>query len=159
MKKLLIICAIVLLSSCDILKESSKRKTDIQATEQIETRTVRKGDTIKFQVPKITYKDTTIVKTNYVNRTQARVNYNSEGAVSSVECISSEINELRREIRTFTDNSKEKESSKEESFQSEIIIYIMLGLAVIVCGALFVFMWQARKQADGIKLIAEKLLN
>lgn len=155
MKKLLIICAILSLYSCDILKESSKQKKDIKATEEIETRTVRKGDTIKFQVPKITYKDTTIVKTNYINRTEARVSYDDTGAVSSVECISSEINELRREIRTITDNSKEKESTKEESFQSEIVIYIMLGLAVIVCGALLVFMWQARKQTNSIETIAE----
>ena len=55
------------------------------------------------------------------------------------------INELREEIRTFQDNSKEKESTKEESFQSEIIIYIMLGLAFIICTALMVFMWQMRK--------------
>lgn len=157
MKKLLMICVIVTLSSCDILKESSKRKTDIQATEQIETRTVRKGDTIKFQVPKITYKDTTIVKTNYVNRTEARVNYNSKGDVSSIECISSEINELRKELRTISDNSKEKESSKEESFQSEIIIYIMLVLAVILCGGLLVFMWQARKQSKVFESVLQKI--
>jgi len=158
MKKLLIICVILSLSSCDVLKQSAKTKKDIQATEQIETRTVRKGDTIRFEVPKITYKDTTIVKTNYVNRTEARVRYDDTGNISSVECISAEINELKRELRTFVDQSKDKTKDKEESFQSEIIIYFMLGLGVIICGALFIFMWQARKQGDLLTAIASKMI-
>lgn len=158
MKKILILLLVLSFYSCDSLKTAQKNKKDIQLTETIKTQTKRAGDTLRLQIPKITYKDTTIVKTNYINRTEARIAYDSKGD-ATVECISSEINELREEIRTLSDNSKEKESSKEESFQSEIIIYIMLGLAVILCGGLFVFMWQARKQADGIKLIAEKLLN
>ena len=138
----ILILFLLFFTSCDILKESQKTKKDIQATEEIETRTVRKGDTIKFQVPKITYKDTTIVKTNYVNRTEARVNYDNTGAVSSVECISSEINELRRELRTITDNSKEKESKKEEIFRSDFIIYIMAALLLMF----MFFIWRLERR-------------
>lgn len=145
MKKLLIICAILSLSSCDILKESQKVKKDITESETIKTQIKRAGDTLRIEVPKITYKDTTIVKTNYVNRTEARITYDKNGN-TSVECISSEINELREEIRTFQDNSKEKESKKEESFQSEIVIYVMLGLALIV----LIFMWKMKSQTNAI---------
>jgi hypothetical protein len=82
-------------------------------------------------VPKITYKDTTIVKTNYVNRTEARVTYDSDGN-KTIECISSEINELKEEIRTITDNSKLKENSKETSFQPITILYIFIGLGILL---------------------------
>ena len=85
-------------------------------------------------MPKVTYKDTTIVKTNYINRTEARIRYDSQGN-KTVECISSEINELKEEIRTLNDNSKIKASTKETSFNSVNILYIFLGLAFL----LFVF--------------------
>ena len=147
---------ILSLYSCDILKQTSKQKKDIAATEEIETRTTRKGDTIRLEIPKITYKDTTIVKTNYVNRTEARVRYDNAGNVAAVECISAEINELRRELRTITDNSKEKTKDKEESFQSEIVIYVMIGLAVIIIVVFYIFMKQLSGQTEVLKAIANK---
>lgn len=118
-------------TSCDILKESQKTKKDIQQTEIIRTQIKRAGDTLRLQVPKITYKDTAIVKTNYINRTEARIRYDSQGD-KTVECISSEINELKEEIRTLNDNSKIKASTKETSFNSIIILYICLGLSFLL---------------------------
>lgn len=158
MKKLLILCAILSLASCDILKESQKVKNDIERTESIKKELTRPADTIRLQVPKITYKDTTIFKTNYVNRTEARITYDNKGN-AEIECIQSGITELTEEFRTFKDQSKEKESSKEESFQSEIILYIMLGLAVIILGAVFVFMWQMKSQSKLMTSIAQKLIT
>lgn len=119
------------LTSCDVLKESQKEKRDVAASEQIETRTTRAGDTLRIEVPKITYKDTTITRVNRVNRTEARITYDTNGN-ASVECISAEINELRRELRTITDNSKLKDSSKETSFQPVTILYIFIGLAILL---------------------------
>lgn len=144
---------ILSLASCDILKQTSKQKKDIAATEEIETRTTRKGDTIRLEIPKITYKDTTIVKTNYVNRTEARVRYDNAGNVAAVECISAEINELRRELRTITDNSKEKTKDKEENFRSDFIIYIMAGVVIIF----MFFIWRSEQKINKvIDVIARK---
>lgn len=141
MKKTIIILLLLSLYSCDILKESQKVKKDIQASETIKTQIKRKGDTLRLQIPKITYKDTTIVKTNYVNRTEARITYDSKGN-ADVECISAELDIFKEEIRTLVDNSKEKESKKEESFQSELIIYFMIGMAIIVLGGVYMFLKQ-----------------
>lgn len=156
MKKLLIICLLFSLYSCDILKESQKLKRDVQSTESIKTQIKRKGDTLTLQIPKITYKDTTIVKTNYVNRTEARIIYDSSGN-KTVECISAELDVFKEEFRTLIDNSKEKQSNKEESFQSEIIIYLTLGLGVIICGALIIFLWQIKGQSKAIFAVLEKI--
>lgn len=141
MKKTIIILLLLSLYSCDILKESQKVKKDIQASETIKTQIKRKGDTLRLQIPKITYKDTTIVKTNYVNRTEARITYDSKGN-ADVECISAELDIFKEEIRTLVDNSKEKESKKEESFQSELIIYFMIGIVIIVLGGFYMFLKQ-----------------
>jgi len=125
---------LLLLSGCDSLKTANKNKVDRQETETIRTQIKRSGDTLRIEIPKVTYKDTTIVKTNYINRTEARIRYDSQGN-KTVECISSEINELKEEIRTLNDNSKIKASTKETSFNSVNLLYIFLGLGFL----LFVF--------------------
>jgi hypothetical protein len=145
MKKLIILLVLLSFFSCDITKRAVKGKNDINQTETVETKTVRSGDTLRISIPKVTYKDTTIVKTNYVNRTEARITYDNKGN-AEIECISAEIQEFRKEMRTLVDKSKAKESEKEENFDASAILYFMIGLAVIVCGAMFVFMWQLSKQ-------------
>lgn len=155
-KLLLLLTIIMVTTSCDILKESQKTKNNVQSTESIKTQVRRPGDTLTIQIPKVTYRDTTIVKTNYINRTEARITYDKQGN-ASVDCISAEINELREEMRTLNDTSKVKESSKEESFQSEIIIYIMLGIAVIVLGAFALLLWQLNKQGSALRAVLERL--
>lgn len=132
-------------TSCDILKNKQKTKKDITQTESIKTQIKRAGDTLKIQIPNITYKDTTIVKTNYVNRTEARVTYDSSGN-KTIECISAELDIFREEFRTLIDQTKEKDKVKESSFQSEIVIYIVIGVVLI-----FLFLiWRAEKKIDAL---------
>lgn len=160
MKKSLILIVLLSFFSCDITKRAVKSKNDIESSETIETKTVRSGDTLRIEIPKVTYKDTTIVKTNYINRTEARIRYDSQGN-ADVECISAEIQEFRKEMRTLVDKTKNKDSEKEENFDASAILYFMIGLAVVVCGALFVFMWQLSKQAKVsssiMKVLSDKI--
>ena len=44
-----------LLQSCDIQKESFKQKNDFETNERIETKEVRKGDTVPYIVPNVIY--------------------------------------------------------------------------------------------------------
>jgi ATP-dependent Zn protease len=160
-KKLLILCAILSLSSCDILKESQKTKRDIQANATEKVTVKNSGGSITSDIlpekerPKDAQgkiKDTiVVVKKDEITKT---IYYKPDGSVrTTVECPDTFITEER--TLDLIDQSKEKESTKEESFQSEIIIYFMLGLAVIFCCGLFIFMWQARKQTEGMSTIAK----
>jgi cobalamin biosynthesis Mg chelatase CobN len=146
LKKILVIAFVLSFNSCDVLKSARKQKNDIQSTEKIEVKTTRKGDTIRFEVPKITYKDTTIVKTNYVTRTQARVNYNAQGGISSIECISAEINELRREIRTINDQSKTKEQEKEKTTNTSAMVLSIIAIGIALAIILVAGIWIISRQ-------------
>ena len=143
-----LIFLLLFFTSCDILKDKQKVKKDITQTESIKTQIKRAGDTLKIQIPNITYKDTTIVKTNYVNRTEARVTYDSNGN-KTIECISAELDIFREEFRTLIDQSKEKDKVKESNFQSETIIYVVVGVVII-----FLFLiWRAEKKIDALMVL------
>ena len=143
-----LIFLLLFFTSCDILKDKQKVKKDIKQTESIKTQIKRAGDTLKIQIPNITYKDTTIVKTNYVNRTEARVTYDSNGN-KTIECISAELDIFREEFRTLVDQSKEKDKVKESNFQSETIIYVVVGFVLV----LLFFIWRAEKKIDALMVL------
>ena len=155
-RALLLALLLAVLVGCDSLKTAQKTKRDVQTSETIKTQTKRAGDTLRLQVPKVTFRDTTIVKTNYINRTEARIAYDTNGN-ATVECISAEINELREEIRTLSDTSKEKESTKETSFQSEVILYAFLGLALLIVIVGVAFFWAMSKQSSQILAVLNKI--
>lgn len=122
--------------SCDIMKEAAKTKSDTGFKENIETKTFRKGDTVTYEIPKITYKDTTIYRTNRQGTTIKTV-YDQTGSIASIDCFASAIAEFKKENREFKESLKEKESKKTENFDSTFIFYIMGGLVLIVFFALF----------------------
>ena len=122
MKKIIIT---ILLASVTWSCAVTKDKKDIQATEKIETREVRKGDTVTYVVPNIIYKDTVITTTSKQG-TVLKTYYNSSGQISKADCIGAEIELLRSEMRTYTDNSKTKESTP------DWYIYVLIGVVVIV---------------------------
>ncbi len=126
-------------SSCDVLKKTVKNQEDRTLTESTETITKRLGDTVRYEIPKITYKDTTIYKTNRVTGTTQVVRYNDKGMIDLVECQSGAIDELKRTNKELIEAIKEKDKTKETDFQSEIIIFIMLGFVLIVVLAFFMF--------------------
>lgn len=141
MKKLLIIPLILILTSCDILKQSRKEKKDVTTNEKIETREVRKGDTVTYIIPNIRYKDT-IITTVSTQGTILKTYFDKSGQVVKNDCISAEIELLRLEMRTIIDQSKTKESTKTEKIGMDLIPYLFgviafLGLVVVI--ALFLY--------------------
>lgn len=145
---------ILALTSCDVLKRTTKTREDRTVTESTETLTKREGDTVRYKIPKITYKDTTIYKTNRITGTTQVVRYNDEGMIDLVECQSGAIEELKRTNKALIEAIDNKDKSKETSFNSEIIIYFMVGLVLIVCVlAFFVFKYISKNTAIVNKLL------
>jgi hypothetical protein len=141
MKPSITILLLLSLTSCDIMKKSTKTKTDIVATEEIQTKTTRKGDTVTFIIPKITYKDT-VITTVSTQGTILKTYFDKSGQVVKSDCISSEIELLRLEMRTIVDQSKTKDKQKTEQYGVGLIPWLFgviafLGLSVII--ALFMY--------------------
>ena len=117
-----------LLQSCDIQKQATKEKKDIDYSEQVKTETLRKGDTVSFLVPK--YKDTTIYVTNRQGTT-IRTIYDKQGDVSNIDCYASTIKELTEMNIKLIDQSKSKEKIKEESYFDNPLLWIIIAFAVV----------------------------
>lgn len=146
------------LMSCDIQKQALKQKNDIDFTERIETKEIRKGDTVTYIVPVIRYKDTIITTVSHQG-TILKTYYDKEGNISKSDCISAEIDLLRNEIRILSDQSKTKESSKEENLNTDWILIlggVLVLMFFILIVALFIFFKQQYKKTD---LLFELLKN
>lgn len=122
--------------ACDVHKKAWKSKTDTALTEETETKTFRKGDTVHYEVPNVTLKDTTIY-TYSRQGTTSKIVYDNQGNVSSVDCISAaiELYEKRRTELEQTEKNKAKE--KTEEFDSNIVLYFVCGFVLILCFALY----------------------
>lgn len=136
MKTLIKIILIVFLTSgicsCEIQKEASKQKNEIDFTEKIETKEIRKGDTVTYIVPVIKYKDTVITTVSHQG-TILKTYYDKDGNISQSDCISAEIDLLRNEIRTLSDQSTNENIKVDKSFfDSEIFIWICIALALVI---------------------------
>tara|TARA_R110002020_G_C15913310_1_gene742166 strand:+ start:59 stop:529 length:471 start_codon:yes stop_codon:yes gene_type:complete len=155
---ILTLISLVLFCSCDVQKRAAKQKEDRIVKEQTETIKKRVGDTVTFEVPKIIYKDTTIVKKNYVTGTTQVVRYDDNGRIDLVQCLSGAIEEITRSNKELVEAITKKDSEKTEQFDSDVILYGFIGLGffiVIVGGA---FIWFIKKQNANIVTILEKLL-
>lgn len=141
---LLILSLVLLLNSCDIQKEAVKSKSDTGFTENIESQTFRKGDTVHYEIPNVIYKDTTIYRTNRQGTTIKTV-YDQSGNMASIDCFASAIAEFRKENREFQQSLKDKEINKTENFDSSFFIYI--GVAIVILGivALILFFIYVKK--------------
>ena len=132
----------IFLSSCDIKKEASKTKNDINYSEWVKTETFRKGDTVTFVVPNVIYKDT-VITTVSTQGTILKTYYDNKGNISKSDCISSEIALMEERLINLIDKSKSKESSKEEKIDNTFI-YVIAGTFVlmflIVIIALFIYL-------------------
>ena len=131
----------ILLQSCDIKKEASKTKNDIDFSEWVKTETFRKGDTVTFVVPNVIYKDT-VITTVSTQGTILKTYYDNKGNISKSDCISSEMALIQERLTNLIDQSKIKESSKEEKIDNTFI-YLIAGVIVImfliVIIALFIY--------------------
>lgn len=132
----------IVLQSCDIKKEASKTKNDINYSEWVKTETFRKGDTVTFVVPNVIYKDT-VITTVSTQGTILKTYYDNNGNISKSDCISSEMALIQERLTKLTDQSKTKESSKEENIDNTFI-YVIAGSIVlmflIVIMALFIYL-------------------
>ncbi|CAA0172533.1 hypothetical protein TMP248_140024 [Tenacibaculum maritimum] len=131
MKKTLIII-LVFFVSCNVTKDIAKKKTDRILKEQTETKTYRKGDTVHYKVPNVVFKDTTIIRKNYITGTTLRQRYNVNGKLEMLECISGAIEEITKSNRELVEAIKQKDKQKTKEFQSEIIIYPLIALIVML---------------------------
>ncbi len=114
MKKLIIVTCILLLTGCKLLKKVDKTDRQIDSTEKIIERTSRSGDTVTYTVPQIRYRDTTIYTVNRVG-TRIETRYDDRGEIDLINCISSEIEMFREELRSmrFDEKVKQKEEKAE----------------------------------------------
>lgn len=149
---ILVLC--MSMCSCDIYKKSDKTKNDVDFTEQITTSTKRIGDTVRYEVPVVRMKDTTIYTYNKQGTTLKTVYLN--GSVKEVECQTSAIELLINENRRLSDQSKEKHSEKKEEMNTDWIMYgfIMIGVVLIV--ALVLIFFYIKSQTASILSVLSK---
>ncbi len=152
MKKVALIALFCLVASCDIQRSVQKSETDTDFKENITTETKRKGDTVRYKVPVVTFRDTTIYTVSRQG-TQLVTRYDTNGRLSNVDCISSEIDELRQELRTIIQNSKTKDKDESSKFDSTIVLYIMFGFAVICMFAFYLMFVYMKKNTQAVTSI------
>ena len=129
------------LVSCDVLKNKTSSANDTTAKENIETKTYRKGDTVRYVIPKVTLKDTTIYTYNRQGTTLKTV-YDKSGQISSIDCFASAIEEIKKENREFQQNILNKTKDKKSEVNSQWIWAVCVGfcfIVLIVVIALFLY--------------------
>ena len=126
--KLLIL--ILLLSGCSMLRKVDRDKTETTGKEEIITKTTRKGDTVTYIVPKIRYKDTTIITYNRVG-TRLETRYDDRGNIDLARCIESAVEELKIENRVFMQNVDKKLTEKEIDANINWTWIVIAGMLVV----------------------------
>lgn len=156
MKKTIILILLIISSSCDIMKQSTKSKGEAGGSEQLESWRKRKGDTVSYKVPKITYKDTTIYTVNREGTTLRTV-YDERGQISNIDCFASAIEEMNKQNREFFSQWKEKEKTKTEEANFDWLIYVVIGLVVLGITALILLFIFMKQQSNLLQQIQTKL--
>jgi hypothetical protein len=121
-----LLISILSLNSCKTLKD----KKDIEQTKTTIKETYKKGDTLKYIVPNVKYRDTTIYVRNFEKSgsNTLKIVYDKDGNQTQIDCMSESIKELNKTIESLKDNSKVKETE----FKSENILYIFIGLVILL---------------------------
>lgn len=131
MKKIILLILVIFIYSCKVTKSATKDKIDRTVKEQTETITKRVGDTVTYEVPKIVYKDTTIVKRNYVTGTTQVLKYDANGDLNMAQCISGAVETITRSNKELIEAIKSKDKDKVEETDSTVFLYIVLGLVIL----------------------------
>ena len=143
MKKLtLIVLASVLFYGCGVTKNRQKTKEDRTLKESTEIITTRVGDTVTYEVPLVRFKDTTIVRRNYVTGTTQTLRYNANGQVDLAQCISGSIERIERSNKELIEAILTKDKETKHEINPSVILYGFIGLAVfmlIIGGSLFAY--------------------
>lgn len=146
------------MTSCDIQKEASKTKNDIDYSEWVKTETFRKGDTVTYIVPKVVYKDT-VITTVSTQGTILKTYYNSDGKISKSDCISSEIALMEERIIKYIDKSKIKESVKKEEIGMQLIPWIVVGIVTMFLIFMIFFFLYMKSQIKKLDVLNEFIKN
>ena len=147
----------LLFVSCDIMKQSAKTKTSTDLKETVETHTYRKGDTVRYKIPKITFKDTTVYTTNRQGTTLQTI-YDKQGNVSDINCYASQIEELSRRNTELSQDLKEKQKEKTEKANLDWVLYLVGGVVVLGIIALFLFYKMMQSNLAPIKELMNQSL-
>ena len=141
MKKTLIILTSLLFFSCGITKTRDKVKEDRTLNESTEIITKRIGDTVTYEVPIVRFKDTTIIKRNYVTGTTQTLRYNANGQVDLAQCISGSIERIERSNKELIEAILTKDKETKHELSPTIILYGFIGLAllIVIVGGAFIF--------------------
>ena len=131
MKNIIYTLLALYIVSCDVQKISDKTKDNSNYKENTEVKTFRQGDTVRFEIPNIKFKDTTIYRTNRQGTTIQTI-YDRQGTVKSIDCYASRIEELTRQNIEYQKNSKQKQSAKTEKFNTVWVLYFVIGIVVIL---------------------------
>lgn len=134
-KKWVLIGLVLLFTSCKVLKKTNNKQDDSIATEQIIKKTSRKGDTVTYKIPNITFKDTTIYTYNRVGSTIV-TRFDKKGAVDSVACIASALEEFSKTNRELVRAISEKERHVEKDSTG----WIWLAFGVVVFAFLVLYL-------------------
>jgi hypothetical protein len=131
--------------SCKTTKDVNREKEDRQLTETTTLTTKRVGDTVRYEIPKIVMKDTTIYKKNYVTGTTQVVRYDNKGKITWVECQSGFIEVIQENNRILIENINNMNKHKEVEIPTNIILYFFLGLTILIGVVMTVFFFLMKK--------------
>ena len=143
MVRYILIIILIAFAGCKSTKDVSRQDEDRTVTETSKTITTRIGDTVRYEIPKVILRDTTIYKKNYVTGTTQVVRYNNDGKITWVECQSGMIEIMQENNRILIENINNMQKHKETEIPASTLIYFFVGLAlflVIVLGVAFLFL-------------------
>ena len=155
MKNIIYTLLVLSMVSCDVQKISDKVKDDSNYKENTEVKTFRQGDTVRFEIPNIKFKDTTIYRTNRQGTTIQTI-YDRQGTVKSIDCYASRIEELTRQNIEYQKNSKQKQSAKTEKFNTVWVLYFVIGIVTIFVVALLLMFLYIKKNTAVISAFISK---
>jgi len=155
MKNIIYTLLALYIVSCDVQKISDKTKDNSNYKENTEVKTFRQGDTVRFEIPNIKFKDTTIYRTNRQGTTIQTI-YDRQGTVKSIDCYASRIEELTRQNIEYQKNSKQKQSAKTEKFNTVWVLYFVIGIVVIFVVALLLMFLYIKKNTAVISAFISK---
>ena len=140
--KIFIVLISLMFCNCEstksIFRKKDKTETNKETKETGLISSKRAGDTLKYVLPNIKYKDTTIYVKDYKNPNSntLRIKYDNAGNQKAIDCISNEINELKSYIIESKENEKKhvktSDKDKQTVFSSLNILYIFIGLAFLL---------------------------
>ena len=129
---LLTIVLLMLIGGCKSSKDKFKSDIDRTLTETTKTKTVRVGDTVRFEVPNIVLKDTIIYKKNYVTGTTQILRYDKKGRMTDAECISAAMEIFTEQTKLLIEKIEESTKHKENEISASVILYFFIGLALFL---------------------------